>query len=350
MPKYAQHRDERWLHPSYRKAYCFRYRNGMVYTSVNSVRKATGLVWHPKNKKMAMDILEHRIQTEVFGKNSMNNKYVQDLLERFFADRVSKLSPATQIRYRRIVRYFLYENWALNDIQLIRTRILERINEMSNYHPNYLRKMLSDIKGIFNYAVELEWMEKNPIINSMLPAVKKKEVRAVTSDHIEKYKEYFLEKKQEKFALVIEFAYLTAMRIQEIIDLRWEDINERYFVIKGKGGRDRIFPLNPFPRVKEILYKLKELGLKSPGIYRSQQILARKLKLANNALSIDHPEMHFEKITFHIIRKGAINNWRAMGIDPEVRNMLSGHTQAVERDYYLIVPDINLLESRLSKI
>ncbi len=350
MPKYSLPRKDCWLHPTYRKAYCFRYRNGMVYTSVNSVRKATGLVWDPKNKKLAMDILEHRINTEVFGKNLMRSKYVQDLLERFFADRVSKLAPATQSRYRRIARYFLYENWPLNDVQLIRTKILERINEMSDYNVNYLRKMLSDIKGIFTYAIELEWIEKNPILNSMLPVVKKKEVRAISLEHIEKYKQYFVAKNKEHLALVIEFAYLTAMRIQEIIDLQWEDINDRYFLIKGKGKRDRIFPLNPFPRVREILYRLKELGMSRPGIYSKQQSLAKQLKNANKTLINIYPEMHFEKITFHIIRKGAINNWRAIGIDTEVRNMLSGHTQEVEKNYYLVAPDIDLLENRLSKI
>ncbi|ROL55708.1 hypothetical protein D9V84_10890 [Bacteroidetes/Chlorobi group bacterium Naka2016] len=350
MPRYSSPREDRWLHPTYRKAYCYRYRNGMVYTSVNSVRKATGLVWHPKNKKLAMDILEHRIQTEVLGKNLQRTKYVRDLLERFFADRVSKLAPVTQIRYKRIVKYFFYENWPLYDVQLIRTKILERMNEMTSYSLSYLRKMLTDIRGIFNYGIELEWMEKNPIVNSMLPTVKKQEVRAVTSEHIEKYKEFFLSKNKEPMALVVEFAYLTAMRIQEIIDLTWEDINDRFFIIKGKGGRDRVFPLNPFPRVKEILTRLRELGLDRPGIYRKQQTLAKNLKLANDELSKRYPEMHFEKVTFHVLRKGAINNWRALGVETEVRNMLSGHTQAIERDYYLVVPDVSLIESKLAKI
>ncbi|MCX7880266.1 MAG: tyrosine-type recombinase/integrase [Ignavibacteria bacterium] len=350
MPRYAQPRDDRWVHPTYRKAYCFRYRNGMIYTSVNSVRKATGLLWTPKNRKLAMEILEQRIQDEIFQNRVRSGKDIKDLIERFFLDRVSKLAPATQIRYKRIFRYFFYENWSLDNIQEIRIKILERINSMTSYSPNYIRKMLADVKGIFNYAIELEWMDRNPITNSMLPIVKKKEVRAVTEAHIEKYKEYFKEIGKEHMALLIEFAYLTALRIQEIIDLSWDDVTDRYFIIKGKGSRDRIFPLKPFPRVKEILERLKTLGFDKPGVYRYQQLLQRHLKEANKKLAQQLPEMHFEMVTFHVIRKGAINRWRAIGIETEIRNMLSGHTQSIEKDYYLVVPDVYLLENRLSKI
>lgn len=349
MPRYSRAREDRWVHSTYRKAYCFRYRNGMVYTSVNSVRKATGLVWSLKNRRLAMEILERRIQEEVFGKQVYQSQCIKDLIYRFFKDRVSKLSPATQTRYKRIVKYFLYENWNLEDVQLIRLKILEVVNKMA-YNPSYIRKMLSDLKGIFNYAIELEWMEKNPITRSMLIPVKKREVRTLTAEHIQKYKEFFLSNRKENMALLIEFAYLTAMRIQEIIDLRWEDVNDRYFVIRGKGGRDRLFPLVPFPRVKEILDKLKFFDASTPGIYKNQQTLAKYLKRANVKLQKEYPEMQFDKITFHVIRKGAINNWRSMGIETEIRNMLAGHTREVERNYYLSVPDIDLIEQRLSKI
>ncbi|MFN3307511.1 MAG: tyrosine-type recombinase/integrase, partial [Candidatus Kapaibacteriota bacterium] len=347
MPRYARSREDRWLHPTYRKAYCFRYKNGMVYTSVNSIRKATGLVWSPKNRKMAMEILEHRIQTEVFGKRLQQSKSIEDLIRQFFNDRVSKLAWTTQKRYKRLVKYFLHENWSLRDVQLIRSKILETVSTM-DYNQSYIRKMLSDLKGIFNYAIELEWMDRNPITPSMLPKVKKREVRTITFEHIQKYKEYFLSIGKEPLALLVEFAYLTAMRIQEIINLSWEDINDRYFIIKGKGLRERVFPLKPFPRVKEILDRLKDLGLTKPGIYKNQQTLAKQLRQANMQLNREYTEMQFDKITFHIIRKGAINNWRSLGIEPEIRNLLSGHTREVERNYYLSVPDIELIEQLLS--
>lgn len=50
MPRFAKSSEDRWLHPSYRKAYCYRYRNGMVYTCVNSVRQSTGFEWNLKDK------------------------------------------------------------------------------------------------------------------------------------------------------------------------------------------------------------------------------------------------------------------------------------------------------------
>ena len=346
MPRYAKARDDRWVHPTYKKAYCYRYRNGLVYTSVNSVRKATGLVWTPRNKKLAMEILEQRIREEVIKIKSPSNKYLSDLIKQFHKDKVMHLSRASILRYKRIYKYFLYEDLPLDDVQLIRMNILKAI-ETTHLSPNTLRKMLFDLKGIFKYAIELEWMDKNPVVSSMLPVVMKKEIKVVTDEHIDAYKKYFEEQGLKFVGLIIEFDFLTALRIQELIDLKWEDVTPRYFIVKGKGSRDRIFPLTTFPRVAEILNELKEMGFYKPVPYKFQETLAKKLRRANKVLKELYPELKFDGVTFHVIRKGAINNWRRMGIDTEIRNILAGHTSTIERQHYLSVPDIELLESRL---
>jgi integrase len=226
--------------------------------------------------------------------------------------------------------------------------ILKAIEKL-HLSPSTLKKLLSDLKGIFKYAIELEWMDKNPVVSSMLPVVKKKEIKIVTAEHIEAYKKFFEEDGQVHIGLIIEFDFLTGLRIQELIDLQWEDVTPRYFIVKGKGSRDRIFPLLPFPRVAEILDELKRMGFYKPVPVKYQPTLAKKLRRANRILNNKYPDLKFDGVTFHVIRKGAINNWRRLGIDTEVRNILAGHTSAIERQHYLSVPDIELLESRIEK-
>ena len=349
MPRYSKPREDRWIHPTYKKAYCYRYRNGLVYTSVNSVRKATGLVWTPKNKKQAMEILDQRIREEVIKIKAPSNKYISDLIKQFHKDKIMHLSRSSILRYKRIYRYFLYEDLPLDDVQLIRMNILKAIEKL-HLSPSTLKKLLSDLKGIFKYAIELEWMDKNPVVSSMLPVVKKKEIKIVTAEHIEAYKKFFEEDGQVHIGLIIEFDFLTGLRIQELIDLQWEDVTPRYFIVKGKGSRDRIFPLSPFPRVAEILDELKRMGFYKPVPVKYQPTLAKKLRRANRNLNNKYPDLKFDGVTFHVIRKGAINNWRRLGIDTEVRNILAGHTSAIERQHYLSVPDIELLESRIGNI
>jgi hypothetical protein len=64
--------ENRWIHPWYKFAYCYprTMKDGtiLVYTSVDSDRKATGIIWKPANKKHAMKVLEERL------KISSNNK------------------------------------------------------------------------------------------------------------------------------------------------------------------------------------------------------------------------------------------------------------------------------------
>ncbi len=320
----------------------------MVYTCVNSVRKATGLEWHPKNKKLAMQILEKRLQEEVFNVKFPTYKTITDLIKQFHQDRVSKLDRSTQLKYLRVYKDFFIEDFSLDDVQLIRMKIIERKNQLNNNLVT-IRKKLSMLKTIFNYAVELGWMEKNPIVPSMMPTVQKKEIKIVTDGHIRKIKEYFERKGRKDLSLIVEFVYLTAIRIGEMTKLRWEHVTDRYFVIQGKGSRQRIFPLSPFPRVSEILMELRDIGLEIPGRYKTEQLLERHLKSAVKYLQEQFPEMKFEGITFHVLRKGAINRWRMLGIDQELRNILAGHTREVEKNHYLAVPDIELLETRLMK-
>lgn len=348
MPRYVKNNERRWLHPSYRKAYCYCRENGIVYTVVNSVRKSTGLIWSPQNKKKALIILEQRIQQEVFNVKIYQPKTIMDLVKQFHKDRVIKLDKSTQYKYKRLYKDFFLEDLSLDDVQMIRMKIIERKSKL-NLAPSTLRKKLSMLRSIFKYAIELEWMDKNPITPSMLTPVPKKEVKLITSEHIAKIKEYFEEKKRPEMSLIMEFAYLTGMRIQEMIDLQWDDVTDRYFVIKGKGDNQRIFPLKPFPRVKEILDELRKMGYSKPIYYKFQQPVARQLKKAIIELDKRFPEMKFAGITFHVIRKGTINHWRSIGIDTELRNMLAGHTREVERMHYLVVPDIDLLENRLMK-
>lgn len=129
MPPYAKNSENRWLHPTYRKAYCYRYQNGLVYTSVNSVRKATGFIWDPKNKKMCMKILNARIN-DYFNKTIPNTqiKFIKDLIIQFHRDKVTKLNPITQKHYKTIYRQFLNFDMPLSEVQAIRAKIIETKN------------------------------------------------------------------------------------------------------------------------------------------------------------------------------------------------------------------------------
>ncbi|MCW5886178.1 MAG: tyrosine-type recombinase/integrase [Candidatus Kapabacteria bacterium] len=345
MPRYAKSNEERWLHPNYRKAYCFRYRNGMVYTSVNSVRQATGFEWHPRNKKVCMDILNQRLRETIIPTKKNDVKMLSELIMQFHRDKVIKLNKATQSHYKTLYKQYLNFDLPLTDIQEIRNRIIDKKN-FSTQSNNTIWKKIQRLKKLFEYAVELEWMEKNPIPKALIPEYKHKEVVTCTKEHIEILLQHFNNTGLLSMAYMLEFAFITALRIQEILNIEWEDIEENILIIKGKGGRKRILPLRSFPRAKEILLTLKEEGLPKPFNWKNQQTPAKNLRNALEKCKVKYPEMTWE-ISFHVIRKTTINIWRNAGISGEVRNLIAGHSKDVEKGFYLSTPEIQYLEKEL---
>jgi len=343
VPRYVKYSRKRWIHPRYRKAYVFKNRNGMAYTCINSYRQATGYEFLPKNRLICMDILDRRLrEAEKTLELRDSNFTLKDLIARFHKDKISTLSQRTKKIYIRLYKKYLSQDYNLADIYAIRDHILDVRNQdkLSN---NTLWKNFQQLKKIFDYGIELDWIDKNPITRSMVPSYKNIKVIICSEEHINSLISYFLSKDLKQIALSIEFVYLTAIRIQELLDLQWKDFNDDFFLIKGKGGLNRIFPLNPFPRLKEIIQELKQLNPKKPFLWLNQQTPAKSLRLAVKKLNLD-------KITYHIIRKAAINRWRVMGIDTETRNLLAGHTKDVERTYYLTSPDVKYLEKKISKM
>lgn len=125
MPRYVKPSENRWLHPTYRKAYCFN-RNGFVYTCVNSHRQATSIEWLPKNKRAAMEILRMRVDRSFYpipGVNdtsNVNELTIEHLLDRFHRDKVVKLNKETQEQYMIVYKQFFTENFYLDEVDKIR--------------------------------------------------------------------------------------------------------------------------------------------------------------------------------------------------------------------------------------
>jgi integrase len=350
MPRYAKSNENRWLHPSYRRAFCFKYRNGMVYTSVDGHRQATGYVWDNKNRRICMDILNRRIYDEN-NKSQLKRsaRTIKDLLIRFYRDYVIKFPHRnTRSGYRVTYRLFLNVDLNLADHIEIREHIRNvAIEQRANYSQNSMRKHMQRLRKLFNYAIENEMMEKNPIISTMIPAMTQGKVVICSEDEIKLLIDEFNKMGKPKEALLVEFLSLTALRIQEAINLQWDDIKDDYFIVRGKGARDRIFPYVFFPRVVEILNLLRQNN--KPFPWKFTQTPTKKLCSLREKLS-KSLNQNLDHIHFHSLRKSAINRWRQLGLDAETRNLLSGHTKDVEKDYYLVAPDLNFYKERLANL
>lgn len=348
MPRYAKNTEERWIHPDYRKAYCYRYQNGMVYTSINSKRQATGYEWNIKNKKKCLAILHDRLIASDSKTINIKSKTIKDIIKQFHRDKVMALDIKTQKLYKALYKQFLSEDFNLSDTQQIRDYILQVKNSLK-LSENTIWKRLQRLRKIFGYAVELEWCEKNPVTKSMVPKFTKGDIVLSKAENINLIINYFRNNDSKLMSLMVEFAFITAMRIQEILDIEWTDIENEQLRIVGKMNIKRIIPLRSFPRAKEILFELRNTGKAKPFDYKNQQTPAKNLRKTLIELKKDYPEKDWN-ITFHTLRKTTINMWRNAQIEEKVRNAVAGHSEKIADQFYLADYEIEYIENEFNKL
>lgn len=344
MPKFTKNSENRWVHPTYRHAFCYRYRNGMVYTSIDGIRQATGYEWSPKSKRACMELLNVRLiqlQTAYVHDNILT---LQSVIEYFHRDHVSKLKKGSQLNYITTYRHFFAKPLSLN-YKSLREHIKSVIPTLTSLDKSTINFHLIRLNKLFNYAVENEYIDKNPIVSSMYLKTTKPEIKLCEKDEIDIFLDYF--KDNPKMKLLIEFLLITALRISEAVSIEWSDIKDDYFIVHGKGDRLRIFPHGLFPRVSEIFNALSPFP--KPFEYANYTVPEINLWRARKKLSVIH-NRDFDHFRFHALRKTAINYWRLKGIDTETRNMLSGHSRDVEKDYYLAEPDMKLFTEKLKNL
>jgi hypothetical protein len=191
MPRYAKNSDNRWLHPNYRKAYCFRYVNNIVYTSVDSKRESTGYDWKPANKKICMEILNQRIYNKQNPQtNPKNSKTIYDLIDQFKKDYLLKQNKYTQKQYHILFRQYLPENLNLDNHKKIREMILNQKQVLIAAN-NTVWKKIQRLRKLFDFGIDLEWIVSNPVTNSMVPRYINKNIQLYEIEQINLLIEYF---------------------------------------------------------------------------------------------------------------------------------------------------------------
>lgn len=304
----------KWKSRLYNHCFCYE-RNGVVYTSVNGDRKSTSMKWKNDNKDLALKIAEQRFRDQYETK-----KTIQDLQELFNEIHIKKLKHHRKLFTLNALRHLLKKNYPLRDVQGIRKHLLENIKK-SNLSRNTLSAYMGIVKHLFRVAVDNDMMDKNPVTKSIniRPSYKTKHFLTDTQlvDIIDKFEDPLMKD-------LIKFISLTGLRINEALSIRAEDIHEDHFLIRGKGDRDRVFPLEAIPEAKEYVkvYNIKY----STALF--------KLKKSLRANGLDN-----KTIGFHIIRKYAINSYIRNGLSINVASEIFGHKIAVMEKHYLEIMD-----------
>jgi len=346
---------DRWLHPEYRVGYC-QNRNGVVYTCVGSDRRSTGLRWTEKNKREGLRLLKAHI-ADVQNHSSSRPQSWYAVLE----DYLIVHKPKYVRHLQRAVTAYLPDDVPFT-VEHLQRALVQSHERLDHFKPSTVQVYRSYMAGIFAYAIKRGWIERSPL--NVLPNVKnvRKEVFvSLAPDVVDEILKRLPDDWRPFFTIVAE----TGARAQkEIAPLVWSQITDTHIHIAGKGGRDREFPLRPFPRLRQVIEELREqanqrrqadtdadggagadarlfphyeYGVSQTRFYKA----VREVKKIGLIAADD-------RIVIHTLRSSAEWKWEnVLGLDVATICDLAGHTIAIREQYYRKRKTSRELEQRI---
>jgi len=256
-------RKIKWNHPLYTFACCYQ-RYNKVYTKINfkgtQYRRSTPYKWDKSNKKVALDILESRINDLIKPEKKKIRKVeidtVYKLIKLFFEIHVTKLSITAKRKFNHTCQHFIKKDFMLDDVEGLFRHIAKNCKD-TNLHVNTTHKLLSNLRQMFSFAVDRGYIIRNPVTKELIPKIILTEIMVFTDEEMKEILNHQIKKDRPEFYQLIRFIMITGVRIQEALKIHWFDISDDCIEIRGKGRRNRQFPRILFPELREILSKLR---------------------------------------------------------------------------------------------
>jgi integrase/recombinase XerC len=174
------------------------------------------------------------------------SKYIKEIRN------IKRYSHNTIISYSEDLKSFLNYcvEYSKNDIESISEKFIKSylmaLSESGLEKISVSRKLAS-IRGLFKYAYKMNYMEVNPASFISNPKFRRKLPEVIPQEIIlNAYKEIDKDQKNGKlYKVIIELLYGCALRVSELCNLNFGDIDIRSKTVRilGKGNKVRIVPI-----------------------------------------------------------------------------------------------------------
>ena len=291
--------------------------------------------------------------------NCTDAPLLKDYIRTFYNTYKKKQVETTIVNRERIIKNHILPRFGNKKMDAITsTDCQEWFNELNKtYARETILKIKNVINPVFDAAVEERIIDRNPlqsrfieiggrdtVPHQAIPKEKMSQIRleAITLDRREK--------------LMVGLLSYTGMRFEEVLGIRWDDINDDWIKIQ----RAVIHPTRNQPLIKGTKTKtsnriipyyqeLKDLieSSRSKGFI----LASEKDPTGETPLSYSEARRIFEKIrtrfdikdySAHDFRDTCATEWREKGIPLDVIARLLGHakTETTERKYVKYRPDL----------
>lgn len=187
----------------------------------------------------------------------------------------------------------------------------------NNLNPRSVNRKISVLKSYYKFLLQEGYISHNPMIKIVSPKTSKRLPSFVDKEDIQ----ILLDKVEfennytgNRDRLIIEFFYVTGIRLSELIDIKIFDLdfNNNYVKVLGKRNKERLIPLSNI-MIKKLqnfinennitgyLFTNKGKKMYSKLVYR---LVKKHIKLVS---SIDNNSPHVLRHTFatHMLNNGA---------------------------------------------
>jgi excisionase family DNA binding protein len=237
------------------------------------------------------------------------------------------------IRLNRMKTFF--RDTELREVSLSRVQKFKLDRKQAGNSGRTVNRYLALLKSMFNVAIENEYLEKNLVTKIKFESELENERHRVLT-YEEEIRLFAEANKQLKPVLVV--ALNTGMRLGEILNLMWNDVDleEREIRLKKtKGRRSRVIPINS--TLFDLLTKLKEDQGSSDFVFPFKSIrtafenACRRAKIKN--------------FTFHDLRRTFGTRLLERGVNIVTIQRLYGHSSVLVTQRYLHPRDDLKLEA-----
>ena len=204
---------------------------------------------------------------------------------------------------------------------------------------------LRTLKASFNRAIDWGYISENPFKKVKLPKSQKSYPMFISEDELNQIVKNISNKEIRDLSTI---AFFTGMRLGELTNLKWKDVNIKSRVINiindksfsTKSKKDRIVPIS-----KKIVTKLKKRANKSDfvfaktdGIKFNNEYVSKIFKKAVRETKLD------QKIHFHTLRHSFASRLVQKGASIYIVKELLGHKDVTTTQIYSHLQPNNFID------
>ncbi len=159
-----------------------------------------------------------------------------------------ELSERTLSEYRSDLRLFL-RFCGDKDIERVRTADVMLFRSSMKCSSSLINRRMSALSSFFNFLIDMELIEKNPVKRSLrIRKVKQKVPDALSKEEVNSVLRCARERGLRDY-LIVKLMLYCGLRVSELLNLRKGDILENggrsAIRVLGKGGKERFIPISP---------------------------------------------------------------------------------------------------------